>query len=62
MRRFLARIQNGQIKIWDVPTGAEIKTLEGHKGGVIDANFSPNSELIVSGSSDSTIKIWDVDT
>lgn len=34
----------------------------GHTSSVLSANFSPNGELIVSASADSTLRIWDVKT
>lgn len=33
--------------------------LAGHKGGINDISISPNGQLIVSASSDYTIRIWD---
>jgi WD40 repeat protein len=48
------------IKLWDAETGAVLKTLSGHKGGV-SAAFSPDGKRIVSGG-DNTIKLWDATT
>jgi len=36
--------------------------LTGHSGGVTSVSFSADGKRIVSGSSDSLIKIWDVKT
>ena len=47
------------IKLWDL-RGNTVKTLTGHKDKVNSVVFSPNGRLLVSGSEDSTIKIWDV--
>ncbi len=46
------------IKLWDVKTGKEIHTFEGHDGPVRSVNFSPNGKTLVSGSDDKTIKLW----
>ncbi|PWA26649.1 hypothetical protein CCH79_00000699 [Gambusia affinis] len=64
------------LKIWDVnsvrrlrraggsvkPTGKCLKTLKGHSNYVFCCNFNPQSNLIVSGSFDESVRIWDVKT
>ena len=50
------------IKLWNVKTGQEIRTLKGHDGYVYSVNFSPDGKTLVSGSWDSTIKLWKVET
>jgi len=37
-----------------------LKTLRGHTNYVFCVNFNPQSNLIVSGSFDETVRIWDV--
>ncbi len=54
------------IKVKDIDTGKTLNTLEGHSGWVSClVNLTKNKEigdgLIVSGSDDGTIKIWDID-
>ncbi|KAK3313601.1 hypothetical protein B0H66DRAFT_483850 [Apodospora peruviana] len=39
-----------------------LQTLEGHGSSVNSVAFSPDSNLVVSGSDDNTVKIWDVAT
>jgi len=44
------------IKIWDIETGNEIRTLSGHASGIRCLQFDDNK--LISGSIDSTIKVW----
>ena len=48
------------VKLWDVSSGREIKTLTGHSDDVRSVSFSPDGSYLASGSSDKTIKLWDV--
>ena len=44
-----------QRRSWD----QELRILHGHSGGVTSAAFSPNHNVIASGSLDNTIRLWD---
>ncbi len=48
------------IKLWDVETGQEIRTLTltGHNGSVSSVSFSPDGKTLATGSDDGTIKLW----
>jgi WD40 repeat protein len=47
------------IWLWNLNTGACIHTLEGHVGAVTSLSFSRNGKLILSGSADDTMRLWD---
>ena len=47
-------------KLWDASTGQQLATLDGHSEVVNSVAFSPDGKLLVSGSVDKAIKIWNV--
>jgi WD40 repeat protein len=49
------------LKLWEVSTGREIRTLW-HTEGVMSVAFSPDGKYILSGSRDGTMKLWDLAT
>lgn len=48
------------IKIWDVATGTELRTLLGHQKEVLSLSFSPDGKILASGSIDRTIRLWEI--
>lgn len=50
------------IKIWQLATGEDISTFNGHSRKVNAVAFSPDGETLVSGSDDNTIKVWNLKT
>jgi WD40 repeat protein len=52
--------RDGTIVIWEFWSLRELGTLSGHAGRPTAITFSPNSQLLLSGSADTTALIWDV--
>jgi WD40 repeat protein/serine/threonine protein kinase len=61
----------GQIKVWDVRTGREQLSLQGHANAVLSVAFSPDRKYIASGSGGynaknrknwGEVKVWDAHT
>jgi hypothetical protein len=50
--------EDHSIKIWSLPDGNLLKTLEGHTGPVFAFSISPDGKILASGSGDATIKLW----
>jgi WD40 repeat protein len=48
------------IKLWEWPSGKEVRTLTGHAGPVYCVAFHPNGTTLASGSLDKTIRIWNI--
>jgi transcription initiation factor TFIID subunit 5 len=50
----------GQILLWDLPSGTLMKRMRGHgKGGIWSLSWSMESTVIASGCADQTVRIWD---
>merc|ERR1711988_1241692 len=49
-------------KIWDVETGQQIASLEGHTAEIVSLSFNTDGDRILTGSFDNTAKIWEVRT
>ncbi len=50
------------IKLWNLVSGEEIRTIEGHSNWIWTVAFSPDSKSLASGSADKTIKLWNLET
>ena len=48
------------LKVWDVATGLELRTLKGHSDWVNSVAVSDEGRLAVSASDDKTLKVWDI--
>jgi Tol biopolymer transport system component len=50
------------IKLWDVASGKEVRTLRDHSDAVYGVAFHPSGTLLASAAADRTVKVWDVAT
>jgi eukaryotic-like serine/threonine-protein kinase len=50
------------VKLWDLVSGNEVRTLGGHRARVTSIAFSPSGDRIVSGSADKNVVLWETAT
>ncbi|MHC4843382.1 MAG: WD40 domain-containing protein, partial [Planctomycetota bacterium] len=61
-RLVLSGSEDGTLKLWEVTTGREIRTLTGHSSSVTAVCFSPNGRFALSGSDNGRVMLWEVST
>ena len=59
---YLATAGGTKLHIWDLKKRELKHIIDAHEKAIQSINFSPNGKLLVSGSSDDTVRIWRVDT
>jgi WD40 repeat protein len=50
------------LKVWELETGREVRTLAGHAAGVRAVAVIPDGRVAISASEDRTLKMWELET
>jgi WD40 repeat protein/tRNA A-37 threonylcarbamoyl transferase component Bud32 len=61
-RRLFAASASGRVDVYDVATGQNLGSWEGHSGPVRALAIQPDGKLLASGGEDRTIRLWEVAT
>ena len=61
-RRAVSASGDNTLKVWDLESGRELRTLEGHSDWVYGVAVSPDGRRAVSASADNTLKVWDLES
>jgi WD40 repeat protein len=49
-----------RLRLWDVASGASVRTFTGHTGAVQSCALSPDGRLALSAAQDDTLRLWEV--
>jgi len=52
-------VEDGTVRLWDLPTKSVKATLNAHRGTVWISKFSPSSKWLVTAGDDGLFKLWD---
>ncbi len=61
-RQAISGSQDNVLRVWDIPTGLLLRTLDAHANRINAVAFSRDGGKILSGASDQSVRIWSVTT
>ena len=61
-RRAVSASADGTLKVWELESGRELQTLQGHTYGVNAVAVTPDGRRAVSASQDHTLKVWELES
>ncbi len=61
-RRAVSASYDKTLKVWDLESGEDLRTLEGHRSAVYAVALTEDGRRAVSGSFDDSLKVWDLES
>jgi WD40 repeat protein len=61
-RSVLTGSDDNTARLWDVATGQQFRSFEGHAFWIYSVAFSPDGRFVLTGSMDSTARLWNTAT
>ncbi|KAK6487937.1 apoptotic protease-activating factor 1-like isoform X1 [Huso huso] len=52
-------LENGTVKVLEIPSGNTLCTLTGHTKTVLHCQFTPDGQTLITCSEDTTVRVWD---
>ena len=59
-KRAVSASEDQTLKVWDLASGRELRTLTGHSDSVTAVAVTPDGQRAISASKDQTLKVWDL--
>src|SRR5262249_31824364 len=58
----LAAVTDQVVRLWEMPSGKEKLSFQGHTGTITGIAFAPDGKKLITGSQDHTLILWDAAT
>ncbi|MEG3918101.1 WD40 repeat domain-containing protein [Microcoleus sp. T3_A4] len=59
-KQIVSGADDGILKVWDLATGKELRSLSGHGNAVTAIIVTPDGKQVISGSKDGTLTVWNL--
>jgi WD40 repeat protein len=60
-RQILTASDDGTMRLWDVPSGLEVRRLKGYSSRVLSVALSSDGGQALSGHGDGSVRLWDLE-